>query len=255
MVPLAKNQALGTALLSYAGKINLKPVGDWDLMRDLDEFADDLRESLEELADAGRRRVRRKPGDRPREGPPRCMRARPRDRGPPPAPERLDAHRQGRRGGCRLRRVRDREVDRLRCRRGPGRLRGLGPAPDRHREAGRAPRRRRGAPGQGRRGARSHRLRDRRSAAVRTRPRSCSTRRCFTKRVWAAAGDPHSLRGGSASSRTASAPASWSSERTPPTSAQRRPPRAARARCRSSAATSARARSRSRGSPRSARSS
>jgi diacylglycerol O-acyltransferase / wax synthase len=52
MVPLAKNQALGIALLSYAGKINFGLVGDWDLMWDLDEFADDLRESLEELAHA-----------------------------------------------------------------------------------------------------------------------------------------------------------------------------------------------------------
>jgi diacylglycerol O-acyltransferase / wax synthase len=51
MVPLAKNQALGIALLSYAGKINFGLVGDWDLMWDLDAFADDLRESLEELAE------------------------------------------------------------------------------------------------------------------------------------------------------------------------------------------------------------
>jgi diacylglycerol O-acyltransferase / wax synthase len=52
MVPLAKNQALGIALLSYAGKINFGLVGDWDLMWDLDAFADDLRESLDELAEA-----------------------------------------------------------------------------------------------------------------------------------------------------------------------------------------------------------
>jgi diacylglycerol O-acyltransferase / wax synthase len=52
MVPLAKNQALGIALLSYAGKINFGLVGDWDLMWDLDEFADDIRDSLEELAEA-----------------------------------------------------------------------------------------------------------------------------------------------------------------------------------------------------------
>jgi diacylglycerol O-acyltransferase / wax synthase len=52
MVPLAKNQARGIALLSYAGKINFGLVGDWDLMWDLDDFADDLRESLEELAEA-----------------------------------------------------------------------------------------------------------------------------------------------------------------------------------------------------------
>jgi diacylglycerol O-acyltransferase / wax synthase len=52
MVPLAKNQALGIALLSYAGKINFGLVGDYDLMGDLDDFADDLRSSLEELAEA-----------------------------------------------------------------------------------------------------------------------------------------------------------------------------------------------------------
>ncbi len=50
MVPLAKNQALGVALLSYDGAINFGIVGDFDLMWDLDEFADDLRESLAELA-------------------------------------------------------------------------------------------------------------------------------------------------------------------------------------------------------------
>jgi hypothetical protein len=50
MVPLAKNQALGIALLSYAGNINFGLVGDYDLMWDLDSFADDVRESLSELA-------------------------------------------------------------------------------------------------------------------------------------------------------------------------------------------------------------
>src|SRR5918998_213860 len=50
MVPLAKNQALGVALLSYAGHINFGLVGDYDLMWDLDDFADDVRESLAELA-------------------------------------------------------------------------------------------------------------------------------------------------------------------------------------------------------------
>src|SRR5919204_3272792 len=38
MVPLAKNQALGIALLSYDGRINFGLVGDYDLMQDLDEF-------------------------------------------------------------------------------------------------------------------------------------------------------------------------------------------------------------------------
>jgi len=50
MVPLAKNQALGVALLSYAGRINFGLVGDFDLMWDLDEFTEDVRESLAELA-------------------------------------------------------------------------------------------------------------------------------------------------------------------------------------------------------------
>jgi diacylglycerol O-acyltransferase / wax synthase len=50
MVPLAKNQGLGIALLSYAGRINFGLVGDFDLMYDLDDFASDLEESLAELA-------------------------------------------------------------------------------------------------------------------------------------------------------------------------------------------------------------
>src|SRR5215210_2232370 len=50
MVPLAKNQALGVALLSYAGRINFGLVGDYDLMWDLDDFANDVQESLAELA-------------------------------------------------------------------------------------------------------------------------------------------------------------------------------------------------------------
>jgi diacylglycerol O-acyltransferase / wax synthase len=50
MVPLAKNQALGVALLSYDGAINFGIVGDFDLMWDLEELAHDLGESLAELA-------------------------------------------------------------------------------------------------------------------------------------------------------------------------------------------------------------
>jgi diacylglycerol O-acyltransferase / wax synthase len=50
MVPLAKNQALGVALLSYAGNINFGLVGDYDLLWDLDQFAEDVQESLAELA-------------------------------------------------------------------------------------------------------------------------------------------------------------------------------------------------------------
>ena len=50
MVPLAKNQGLGIALLSYAGRINFGLVGDFDVMYDLDDFATDIQDSLAELA-------------------------------------------------------------------------------------------------------------------------------------------------------------------------------------------------------------
>jgi WS/DGAT/MGAT family acyltransferase len=50
MVPLAKGQGIGVALLSYDGAINFGVVGDFDLLWDIDDFADDLRESLAELA-------------------------------------------------------------------------------------------------------------------------------------------------------------------------------------------------------------
>ena len=52
MVPLAKNQGLGVALLSYDGRINFGLVGDFDLLWDLDELALDVEESLAELAAA-----------------------------------------------------------------------------------------------------------------------------------------------------------------------------------------------------------
>src|SRR3954471_23937931 len=52
MVPLAPNQALGIAIMSYNGTINFGLVGDYDLMSDLDELAEDLEASLAELADA-----------------------------------------------------------------------------------------------------------------------------------------------------------------------------------------------------------
>lgn len=52
MVPLAENQALGVALLSYAGRINFGLVGDFGTMWDLDDFAADLEASLAEIAAA-----------------------------------------------------------------------------------------------------------------------------------------------------------------------------------------------------------
>jgi diacylglycerol O-acyltransferase len=52
MVPLAKGQALGVALLSYNGRINFGLTGDYDALPDLEEIADDLHASLSELAEA-----------------------------------------------------------------------------------------------------------------------------------------------------------------------------------------------------------
>jgi hypothetical protein len=52
MVPLAANQRLGIALMSYNGAINFGLIGDYDTMPDLEDFARHLAESLEELAEA-----------------------------------------------------------------------------------------------------------------------------------------------------------------------------------------------------------
>lgn len=52
MVPLAKGQGLGIAIMSYNGRMNFGLLGDWDAMADLDDFAGDLQASLGELADA-----------------------------------------------------------------------------------------------------------------------------------------------------------------------------------------------------------
>jgi hypothetical protein len=52
MVPLAKGQALGIAIMSYNGRMNFGLLGDWDAMPDLGDLAEDLGASLGELADA-----------------------------------------------------------------------------------------------------------------------------------------------------------------------------------------------------------
>ncbi|HEX6714115.1 MAG TPA: wax ester/triacylglycerol synthase family O-acyltransferase [Thermoleophilaceae bacterium] len=52
MVPLALNQRLGIALMSYNGAINFGLIGDYDTMPDLEDVARHLAESLEELAEA-----------------------------------------------------------------------------------------------------------------------------------------------------------------------------------------------------------
>ena len=52
MVPLAKNQGLGVAIMSYDGRMNFGLVGDYDVMYDIDDLARDVYDSLAELADA-----------------------------------------------------------------------------------------------------------------------------------------------------------------------------------------------------------
>jgi len=52
MVPLARNQALGVAIMSYDGAINFGLVGCFDAMPDLEDLAADFEASLEGLAEA-----------------------------------------------------------------------------------------------------------------------------------------------------------------------------------------------------------
>jgi diacylglycerol O-acyltransferase / wax synthase len=70
MVPLAQNQGLGIAIMSYNGRICFGLVGDYDVLYDLDDLADDFYTSLAELAAAAgvklSRRARRRPLERAR---------------------------------------------------------------------------------------------------------------------------------------------------------------------------------------------
>jgi WS/DGAT/MGAT family acyltransferase len=52
MVPLAKNTALGIAIMSYNGQLNFGLAGDYDALADIDQLAAELRESIAELAAA-----------------------------------------------------------------------------------------------------------------------------------------------------------------------------------------------------------
>jgi diacylglycerol O-acyltransferase / wax synthase len=51
LVPLAKNTALGIAIMSYNGQLNFGLTGDYDALRDIETLAEELRSSIEELAD------------------------------------------------------------------------------------------------------------------------------------------------------------------------------------------------------------
>ena len=62
MVPLAQGQALGIAIMSYNGTINFGLVGDYDLLSDLDDLADDMLASLRDLAGAAGVKLTTPPG-------------------------------------------------------------------------------------------------------------------------------------------------------------------------------------------------
>jgi diacylglycerol O-acyltransferase / wax synthase len=57
MIPLARNQGLGVAILSYNRRLNFGLVGDYDVMFDLQDFAEDVMLSLGELAEAANIRL------------------------------------------------------------------------------------------------------------------------------------------------------------------------------------------------------
>jgi WS/DGAT/MGAT family acyltransferase len=52
MVPLAKNTALGIAILSYNGQLNFGLAGDYDALADIEVLADDVRAAIEEIVGA-----------------------------------------------------------------------------------------------------------------------------------------------------------------------------------------------------------
>ena len=54
LVPLYQNHAYGLALFSYAGELSWGINGDWDLLEDIDEFANCLRASFDELVSISR---------------------------------------------------------------------------------------------------------------------------------------------------------------------------------------------------------
>ncbi len=66
MVPLAENQALGIAVMSYDGRLDFGLNGDWDAMADIDLLAEDLAAALDELEAAALRSKRKSERPRPR---------------------------------------------------------------------------------------------------------------------------------------------------------------------------------------------
>jgi diacylglycerol O-acyltransferase / wax synthase len=68
MVPLAGNQAVCFAIMSYNGQVNFGLTGDYDAMPDLDALAEDLNASIAELVEAAGGKPKRRGGRRRRSG-------------------------------------------------------------------------------------------------------------------------------------------------------------------------------------------
>jgi len=60
MVPIAENQALGIAVISYDGRLDFGLNGDWDALSDIELLGEDLRSALAELTRAAQARTSRK---------------------------------------------------------------------------------------------------------------------------------------------------------------------------------------------------
>jgi diacylglycerol O-acyltransferase / wax synthase len=62
MVPLAKNQGICIGVMSYDGQVNFGLIGDYDGMPDLNDLAEDIKASIDELIEAagGRRSIFRR---------------------------------------------------------------------------------------------------------------------------------------------------------------------------------------------------
>jgi hypothetical protein len=51
---LAPERALAVAMMSYNGSVTIGLMGDYDAMADLDQFSDDIEQSVAELLDLAR---------------------------------------------------------------------------------------------------------------------------------------------------------------------------------------------------------
>jgi diacylglycerol O-acyltransferase len=69
MVPLASGQALGIAIMSYDGRINFGLLADYDALPDVEDLAEDLGASIEELAIAAGVPTRPTPAPKPQSAP------------------------------------------------------------------------------------------------------------------------------------------------------------------------------------------